>query len=296
MKGTQTAYILDKRVAPYLFLLPFLLFFLVFRVGPILWSLLISFTNWTGMNELQFIGLKNYARIFKDPRFWTATGNTIYFVVIYNLIMVSLAIVLAVILHSAFVKGKRFYRSVYFAPIAMSLPVVAMVFDLLLAKRSGLLSILLGYFGITMNVRWLSDTSLAMWAIIIMRVWRGIGYYCAYFLAGLTGIPEEIYESAKVDGASPLRIFFQITLPLLRPMLLFVIIMSTILSFQLFDEPWVLTQGGPADATLTLQIYLYQTSFLEGHLGNGSAISYLMTILMMGASVFYVKRLGEKEG
>lgn len=287
---------MNKYNAPYFFLFPFLLFFVFFRLWPIFWSLWISFTNWSGLNAMRFIGLRNYGLIFKDGRFWTATLNTLYFVVIYNLVMIFLAVIMAVLLDSAFIKGRKFYRSVYFAPIAMSLPVVAMVFDLILAKGSGLFSVLSGYFGVKFNLRWLGDANLAMWAIIMMRVWRGAGYYCAYFLAGLTSIPPEIYESAKVDGAPPITTLFKITLPLLRPMLLFVAIMSTILSFQLFDEPWILTQGGPADATLTLQIYLYQTSFLEGNMGRGSAISYLMTLLMMGASVFYVKRLGEREG
>ncbi len=290
-----TGSLVDKRSAPYIFLLPFLLFFLLFRLGPILWSLAISFTDWSGMSAIRFVGLRNFQRIFRDPRFWMATYNTVYFVVVYNAIMIAGAIVLAVLLDARFVRGRKLYRSVYFAPIAMSLPVVAMVFDLILARGSGLLSVLLGHLGISMNVRWLANPAYAMWAIIMMRVWRGMGYYCAYFLAGLMTIPAEVYESATVDGASPLRTFFQITLPLLKPMLLFVMIMSTILSFQVFDEPWILTQGGPADATLTLQIYLYQASFLEGQLGRGSAISYCMTLLMMGASVLYVKRLGERE-
>ncbi|MCR4403159.1 MAG: sugar ABC transporter permease [Firmicutes bacterium] len=291
----QVSLTIDKRLAPYVFLLPFLVFFLAFRVGPIVWSLVVSFTKWSGMNEAVFVGFQNYLRVFKDGRFWTATYNTLYFVVVYNAIMITLALLLAVSLDSSLLKGKGFYRSAYFMPITMSLPVVAMVFDLILARGSGLLAVLLQYLGIGLRVRWLSNASLAMWAIILMRVWRGTGYYCAYFLAGLASIPKDVYEAAKVDGASAWTVFTRISLPLLKPMLLFVLIMSTILSFQIFDEPWILTQGGPADATLMLQIYLYQTSFLEGNLGRGCAISYMMTLLMMGASVLYVKRLGERD-
>lgn len=291
----QVSLTIDKRFAPYIFLLPFLAFFVAFRVGPILWSFVVSFTKWNGMNDAVFVGFQNYLRVFRDGRFWTATYNTLYFVVFYNAIMISLALVMAVLLDSSILKGRGFYRSAYFMPITMSLPVVAMVFDLILARGSGLLAVLLKYVGVSFKVRWFSDTSLAMWGIIMMRVWRGAGYYCAYFLAGLASIPKEVHESARVDGASAWIVFTRISLPLLRPMLLFVLIMSTILSFQIFDEPWILTQGGPADATLMLQIYLYQTSFLEGNLGRGCAISYMMTILMMGASVLYVKRLGERD-
>lgn len=292
----QVSLTIDKHWAPYVFLLPFLVFFVAFRVGPILWSLLVSFTKWSGMDDAVFVGFQNYLRIFKDGRFWTATYNTLYFVVVYNAIMIFLALVLAVLLNSSLLRARGFYRSAYFMPITMSLPVVAMVFDLILARGSGLLAVLLRYLGVSLNVRWFSDTSLAMWGIIMMRVWRGTGYYSAYFLAGLSSIPSEIYESARVDGASAWTVFTRISLPLLKPMLVFVLIMSTILSFQIFDEPWILTQGGPADATLMLQIYLYQTSFLEGNLGRGCAISYMMTILMMGASVLYVKGLEERNG
>jgi ABC-type sugar transport system permease subunit len=284
----------DKRTAPYFFLLPFLVFFSLFRLGPILSSIWMSLTQWDGIGTQEFIGLRNYVTVLSSSRFWTATYNTLFFTIVYNFIMISIALVLAVLLSSS-LRGTTFFRSVYFSPIAMSLPVVAIVFDLILARNSGLLASIGRSIGINLGFRWFADPTMAMWAIVLMRIWRGIGYYCAYFLAGLTGIPEEIYESARVDGASMVTTFFKITLPLLRPVLLFVAVMSTILSFQIFDEPWILTQGGPADGTLMLQIYLYQTTFLEGNFGRGAAVSYLMTIFMMGASLLYVRNLSEKE-
>ncbi|QQO11031.1 carbohydrate ABC transporter permease [Breznakiella homolactica] len=285
----------QKAIAPYIFLLPFVLFFALFRLWPIVWSFIISFFQYTGSSTSQFIGLRNYIDILKNRTFWQATGNTLYFVIVYNCIMIAAAVALAVILNSPLVKGRKLFRSIYFIPIAMSLPVVAIVFDMIFARNIGFISAIFGLFGQKYDLRWFSTIGLAMWGIIIMRLWRGIGYYCVYFLAGLTGISPEIYESAKIDGAGKMKTFFYITLPLLRPMLMFVVIMSTILSFQIFDEPWIIAQGGPANSTLTMQIYLYQTSFLEGNLGKGSAVSYLMTILMMGASILYVNRLGEKE-
>lgn len=282
--------------APYIFLMPFLLFFALFRLWPILWSLIISFFNYKDGEITHFIGLNNYILLFRDPRFLKSIGNTLYFVIVYNVIMIFLAIILAVMASSAFIRGRKVYRSIYFIPIAMSLPVVAMVFDMLFAKNIGFVSAIYGLFGAKYNLRLFASMDWAMWGVILMRVWRGTGYYCAYFLAGLTAIPHDVYESSKIDGAGPVTTFFRITLPLLKPMLIFVFIMSTILSFQLFDEPWILTQGGPANQTLTLQMYLYQKSFLEQDLSMGSAVSYIMTLLMMGASFVYVSRLSEKEG
>jgi ABC-type sugar transport system permease subunit len=287
--------ITQKTMAPYVFLLPFIVFFVLFRLWPIIWSFIISFLNYSGNAAYSFIGLRNYLDILGHKTFWQATGNTLFFVAVYNLIMIGSAIILSVTLNSSLVRGRKLFRSIYFIPIAMSLPVVAIVFDMIFARNIGLFSAIAGLAGKKYELRWFSTIGLAMWGIIIMRLWRGIGYYCAYFLAGLTGISPEIYESAKIDGAGICRTFFGITLPLLRPMLMFVVIMSTILSFQIFDEPWIIAAGGPANSTQTLQIYLYQTSFLEGNLGKGSAVSYLMTILMMGASILYVNRLGGRE-
>jgi ABC-type sugar transport system permease subunit len=286
-------FINDKRVVPYVLLLPFIIFFLVFRLWPILWSFFISFTEYFG-GGITFIGFENYRQLFNDRVFWIATKNTVYFVLVYNAIMISLALIVAVILNSPKIGIRKFYRSVYFVPMAMMLPVVAIVFDMIFARNIGLISAVYGLFGAEFTTRWFSDPDLAMWAIIIMRIWRAMGYYCAYFLAGLASISPEIYESSQIDGAGRFRTFFQITLPLLKPMMLFVVIMSTILSFEIFDEPWILTQGGPANSTLTLQIYLYQTSFLDGNLSKGSAIAYMMTLFMIIFSVLYVNQLSEK--
>lgn len=285
----------NTKIMPYLFLLPFILFFLIFRLWPILWSFFISFFSYNGTNVFEFVGLKNYISLVKDGTFLTAVWNTLFIVIVYNVIMILFAMVLATLLSSDFLRGRRIYRSIYFIPIAMSLPVVSMVFDLIFARNGGLIAAIMQLFGQTLTVRWLNDMTLAMWGIIIMKVWRAMGYYCAYFLAGLSSIPSDVYESAKIDGAGPIVTFWKITVPLIKPTILFVAIMSSILSFQTFEEPWILTQGGPANSTLTLQIFLYKTSFLEGNLGLGSAVAYIMTILMMGFSILYVNRMSDKE-
>lgn len=242
-----------------------------------------------------FIGFGNYISLFQSRTFLKSVGNTLFFVIVYNAIMIPAAMILAVLLNSPLLKWKKFYRSVFFIPIAMSLPVVAMVFDMVFAKNIGFVSTLFKMFGAKYNFRLFASMDWAMWGVILMRVWRGVGYYSAYFLAGMSAIPQDIYESSTMDGAGPITTFLKITLPLLKPMLVFVFIMSTILSFQLFDEPWILTQGGPANQTLTLQMYLYQTSFLEQNLSKGSAVSYIMTLMMMGASLLYVSKFSDKK-
>jgi len=285
----------DKKVVPYIMIAPFLVFFGIFRVGPIFTSIWMSLNEWSGITAVGFVGAKNYLTVINDARFWVALKNTLFFVVVYNSIMLSFALFIAVIINSPLVRGGRLFRTIYFLPVCMSLVVVAFVFDLIYGRRSGLLNIFLGLLHLPHDYRWLDDPKLAMWAIIGMRVWRASGYYSAFLFAGLKAIPIEIYDASEMDGASSLSTFAYITLPLLKPMLLFVIIMSSIWSFQLFDEPWILTKGGPSDSTLTLQIYLYQHSFLFNKLGMGAAVSYLMTLLMILSSILYARILSLKE-
>jgi len=273
--------------APYLFLIPFFAFFLLIRVGPILWSLVFSLMKYNGLSPPVFVGLQNYSDLLYNPRFWNALQNTLVFVLVYNVLMLSSAIILAVTVSSKFITQKRFYRTIFFLPIAMSLALVALVFDRVLARNYGLMNIVLKRLGHPGDIGWLDDPRMIMISIIIMRLWRGTGYYSAFLVAGLMSIPRSLYESSQLDGAGPVRTFFQITIPLLYPVILFCLIMSTILSFQLFDEPWIIHAGGPADAALTLQIFLYQTAFSFGELGRGSAVSYLMTLIMIGFSIFY---------
>lgn len=292
--GSVKRFLNDRRHVPYILLTPFILFFLIFRLWPIIWSFAISFFNYSGV-EAEFIGLQNYISLFQNSTFRTSIWNTIFFVIVYNIIMLFLAILLAVIVSSKGIHGRKFFRSVYFIPIAMTLPVVSIVFDMLFANNVGLVRAICDLLGKEYELRWFADVNLAMWGIIIMRIWRNAGYFCAYFLAGLTGISDEYYEAAAIDGSGPIKTFFKITLPLLKPTLLYVMVMSMIQSFQLFDEAWILTKGGPANRTLTMQIFLYKTSFLEGEISEGAAVAYVMTILMMALSIIYVRGLSEKE-
>ena len=286
-----------RRLSPgWLFVSPFALLFAAFWLGPIIMSVYYSLTEWTGMNAPRFVGLANYKMLFTDARFLVALKNTLFYVVTYNVIVLPLALVLALSLNSSRIgKLSRVFRLMYFLPVTMILAVVALVFDLVYARDIGLLDSALRVLGFTGTTNLLYTKSTAMWAIIILRVWRTLGYYAVILLAGLQSIPSDIYEAVRVDGASGIRTIWSITLPLLRPVFLFLVVLSSIWGFQLFDEPWILLQGGPGDATLTLVQYLYQNTFLYSRLGYGAAVAYVLAILMFGVSLLQIRLMEEND-
>ena len=277
----------SKTRAPYWFILPFFILFIAFWLAPIITSFAYSLTDWRGIGGLNYTGLANYKRLLNDDVFWIALKNTFVYVFVYNLIMIPLAMFVAIILNSSLVKhGRKFFRAVYFIPVTVSLAVVALVFDLLMNREFGLVNSLISALGFSAKPDWLGSSTMAPWTILIMRLWRATGYYAAFIVAGLQSIPTELYEAARVDGASELRTVRHITLPLLKPMDLFVVVMSSIWSFQLFEEPWILFQGGPRNSTLTILQYLYQNTFLFSRMGYGAAISYVLTIIVVVFSAF----------
>jgi ABC-type sugar transport system permease subunit len=232
--------------------------------------------------------------MFRDPIFVKALRNTFVFTVVYNVIMISLATVLAVALDSQLVRAKGFFRSAYFAPVTVSLAVAAMLFDVILGREFGMLNMILRALGFAGRTHWLGDPDLALYAFIAMRIWRSTGYYAAIILAGLQSIPGDFLDAARVDGAGPLTMFFRITLPLLRPTMLFVVVTSTIVSLQVFDEPWILNQGGPANSTLSLVMYIYAQGFNFLRLGYGSALSIVFTLILLVFAAVEMKLLGEQ--
>lgn len=274
-----------KRAAPYIFIAPFVLLFAVFWLGPIVTSLWYSLTNWSLTTPgIEFIGLENYLKLFSDPRFVKALLNTVLFWAVYTVVMVGIALIAAILIHSTSVRFKGLFRAAIFIPVTISMAVVAIMFEMVFARESGLLNLFLGLFGIA-GPRWLEDQNTAMTSMVIVKAWRAFGYYALILLAGLTAIPRDLYEAARVDGASWWQTITRITLPLLRPVLAFVVIMSTIWALELFDEPWILTGGGPADSTLTVTIYLYQHAFQFMRLGYGSAVAFTLTALIVLISV-----------
>lgn len=268
--------------------------FVAFSLYPVGYSLYLSFTKYDPLAGIspQFIGLSNYIEIMNDPTFWQAVKNTVIFVVGTIPVTTAIAIILAVFLNQK-IKFRSFFRASYFVPVMTSVVVISTVFTYIYSPY-GLLNSLLNLFGIP-GKNWLLNTNFALPAIMVMMIWASFGYYTVLFLAGLQNIPEEIYESAAIDGANTVQTFFRITLPLLRPMLIFALVINTIRSFQIFSQIFVMTQGGPLGSTRTIVYYLYNMGFQKFRMGYASGIAYLLFILILVFSVIQMKSLSYEE-
>ena len=274
---------------PYLFISPFYIIFAAFMLGPILFAFYAGFTSWRLGSGLDFVGLANYIELTKDPLFRTALFNTFYFTAVFIAIMMPTSFLLALALNSALLRFSNFYRVIFFAPITASFIALAVVFDLMLHRDFGLVNLILRVIHLPGHIDWLRDSKYAMHSIIFMRLWRSMGYYTMIMLAGLQTVPRELYDAAKVDGAGMFRSILHVTIPLMKPIFIFISIMSSIFSLQLFDEPWVLNQGGPSYATLTMTIYLYRNGFSFHKLGYASAISFVLTTIMFTLSLIQLR-------
>jgi len=230
------------------------------------------------------VGLRNYARIFADPTFWTALGNTAYFVALGAPLSVAASLGAALLLQSRLVRWKALFRTLYFLPVVTTLVAVAVVWRFLYHPRVGLLNRVLGVFGVP-PLDWLGDPALAMPAIIVMSVWKNFGFNMVIFVAGLQAIPERLYEAARLDGAGPWQQFRHVTLPMLLPTTTFVLLMTLIGSFQLFAEPYVMTQGGPGDATRSLVLLLYEQGFRWWSLGQAAALAFVLFALLLALTL-----------
>jgi len=261
----------------------------VFFCVPIAASLALSLTDFdlyavADLGSLRFVGLRNYARIFADPTFWTALGNTAYFVALGAPLSVAASLGAALLLQSRLVRWKALFRTLYFLPVVTTLVAVAVVWRFLYHPRVGLLNRVLGVFGVP-PLDWLGDPALAMPAIIVMSVWKNFGFNMVIFVAGLQAIPERLYEAARLDGAGPWQQFRHVTLPMLLPTTTFVLLMTLIGSFQLFAEPYVMTQGGPGDATRSLVLLLYEQGFRWWSLGQAAALAFVLFALLLALTL-----------
>lgn len=269
---------LNPRTAPYVFLFPTVLIFGVFMFYPIADSLWLSFQDFNN-GVYTFVGLKNYITLMQDPIFFKSLTNTVIYLAIQVPLMVSLSLVLAVLLNGAGLRGKGFFRTSLFLPAITALVAYSLVFKLLLNTDHGLVNYLLELVKLP-PVNWLKSAWPARFSIIMAITWRWTGYNMVIMIAGLQAIPETLYEAADVDGASPLQKFFAITVPSMKPIILFTSITSTIGTLQLFDESFVLTLGGPNNATLTTGHYLYNTGFRFFKFGYAAAISYVLVLII----------------
>ncbi|KHK95528.1 lactose ABC transporter permease [Microbacterium mangrovi] len=280
------------RSTPYVFLLPTILLFAVFTCYPYVSALWLSLTtNQDGRTS--FAGLANYVRLLQDPLFYTALRNTAVILVVQVPIMLALAVLLSVAFNSLLLKARALWRTLYFVPIVMGLVAYGILFRALFSAQDGFVNQLLGVVGIG-PIPWLADPFWAKIAIVIAMTWHYTGQSAIIYLAQLQSIPTELYEAASVDGAGAVHRFWHVTLPGLRPALVLTVILSTIGTLQLFDEPYVLTNGGPDNATLTVGMYLYQNGFQYFDFGYASAIGYALTLIIGVISLVQLRLFREK--
>jgi multiple sugar transport system permease protein len=271
--------------AGWLFIAPALVLIAVFFFLPVAAAFLLGFTDFDiyaigDPASARFVGLRNYAALLRDPLFWTALRNTVYFALVGGPLTVAVSLGAALLVNARLVRFKTFFRTVYFVPFVTTLVAVAIVWRYLYHPSYGLLNYVLGAFGID-PVNWLGDPRWAMPAIILLAVWKNFGYNMLIFIAGLQSIPEELYEAAHLDGAGAGRRFWHITVPMLAPTFLFVGVITMIGYFQLFAEPYVMTQGGPLKSTTSLVLYMYEEGFRWWRMGFAAAIAFVLFVIIL---------------
>lgn len=279
-----------NRLVPYTFILPYLVIFGLFWAWPIVYSVYLSFLDTRGFPWALEWGV-NWGRILKDPFFIQALKNTLLLLLIQVPIMLVLATGLAVALNSPLLKLKGFYRFAFFAPVVVGSVAYSAVFRLLFNTQNGAVNAALTGIGLP-RIDWLNDPLPAFILIVLTVTWRWTGYNAIIILAGLQNIALELYEASKIDGASPWQQFWRITLPLLRPILVFSLVLSVIGTLQLFTEPLLITGGGPGNATLTLGVYLYQQGFRSFNFGYASAIGYAIAAFAVLFSALQLRIFG----
>ncbi|SIQ33808.1 carbohydrate ABC transporter membrane protein 1, CUT1 family [Halanaerobium kushneri] len=278
------------KTAPYYFIGPTFILFLTFMLYPILYSFILSFQKFNA-GSYEFVGLKNYFKLINDPVFRKALVNTVIYLIIQVPFMIFLSLITANFLNNKFLKYKKIFKISYFLPAVTSLVAYSLIFKLLLNTDFGFVNYILSFFSIP-QIDWLNSPIAAKLSVILAITWRWTGYNMIIMLAGLQNIPKEIYEASDIDGASPIQKFFRITLPMMKPIILFCTITSTIGTFKLFDESYILTGGGPNNATITVVHYLYNNGFRYLKFGYASAMSYLLVLFIVAFSFLQFKFTG----
>ncbi|MCA0294438.1 MAG: sugar ABC transporter permease [Actinobacteria bacterium] len=263
---------------------PSLLIIGVFMVWPLVQSAYLSFTEYNRIQAARWVGVHNYVELVQDEQVWNALGNTAVYAVVVTPITVLLALAFAIFLNRPMV-GREFVRTAIFMPFIVSMAIISFAWSFLLDANIGLVTYWLGQVGFVTEQGWLTDPQLAMPAVMLVGVWKSVGFYMVMYLAGLQSIPTELYEAARVDGASAWSRFRHITWPLLANQTMLVSIMAAIATIQVFDQIYVMTRGGPFFSTETLVMLIYRVGFQDLRLGYGSAVSWVLMILVFGLSM-----------
>jgi ABC-type sugar transport system permease subunit len=279
---------------PLLFISPFFILFALFAVYPILFSLWLSLHDWQGVGAMRFVGLRNYELLMRDSIFWNSMLNAAILFFIYVPVMTLLAVVLASILHAGFLRLQGMWRALIFLPHITSMVAVGFTFRLILDTHSGFANNALSWLGMG-PVPWLDSPWWARISLGLLMIWAWLGYNTVIMLAGLQTIPTEVNEAAIVDGASRFQIFRSITVPLLRPVIVFAVTLSVIGTFQMFTEPYILTRGGPIRATETPVMQIFSNTFSNLKFGYAAAMSYVYFAIIVVATLLQFRFVSRGE-
>jgi multiple sugar transport system permease protein len=291
---------LGEAVAGYTFLAPFLVVLVLFALWPLARAFWLSFHSYDLFSPPRFVGLDNYRYLFGELDFWISIRNTALYTFVVVFAQTSLAILLALVMDQK-LRGKTFFRTAFFLPSVTSSVAISLIFMFLFFKNGVLnqflaatrLDVPLGWLGLEPPIDWLGDTRTALWAIMAQNVWSTAGFFMIIVLAGLQEIPDSLYEAARVDGASGLQQFWYITLPSLRPTIFYVVTMGFIGCFQVFDQVYVMTEGGPLKSTLTTAYLLYKEAFVNFNMGYACAIAFVLAGIIFATTMIQKRLMGE---
>ncbi|KJJ40518.1 ABC transporter permease [Bacillus subtilis] len=281
----------QNKIIPYLFLVPALVF-LLFVYIPIFENVFLSLFQWSSFSpEKTFIGLKNYVELFRDPVFYQALTNNVLYAVISIICQVFGGLILAAVLEDKLVrKWSPFFRTVFFLPVVISMTVIALLFDFIYNPETGLLNQLLQAVGLDQLTRaWLGEDSTAMLSVIFVSQWQSVGYIAMLYIVSIQKIPDELYEAARLDGAGKIQQFFHITVPQTKEMSFVAVVMTLTGAFTVFNEPYILTGGGPGNASEVLSTFLYKSAFTKDMMGYASAIATVVLIITLALSLMQMK-------
>lgn len=278
---------IKTKITPYLLVSPYLVHFMLFVAFPVVFSIVLTFHKWNIISPMEYIGLNNYIRLFKDEVFFKSLINTLIFLVIHIPLQIIVALFLAEILNQK-IKFRGFFRAAFFLPVIVSGVVVTILWQQLYGFDTGLLNRLLVSIGLG-KVGWLTDPNIAMPSIALMATWKNVGLYIVLFLVGLQTVPTQYYEAADIEGASKWQKFFKITLPMINPTIFMVVILSTIGGFSLFIEPYIMTGGGPLNSTISAVLYIYKQGFFYYHMGYSATLGLFFALIIMAVVVIQKK-------
>ena len=293
---------LQKLWLPVLFLLPAAFFLLAFTAVPLGQAIVLSFERWNGIEPATWVGLRNYRLLLEDATFWQSVGNTLYYTIASIIFQTTIPLVVASFINSG-IRGSTIFRFIYFLPVIISLTITGLLWSMIYEPNFGVLNQTLRSLGLKdLTQLWLADKAWVMPSIIFVSIWQSLGFYMMIFFAAMQSIPEDLYESAAIDGANVWHRFRYVTIPMLRGTMVVVVVLNTIGGIKSFDQIWVMTGGGPNHASETLGTYLYRTAFgtfgsSNPQLGYATAIAMLILVLSLVFSVIQIRagQVGEVE-